>query len=43
MLDRKKKRKKVRDKGGPSAFEARHHGLRLDQIRFCVSEDLIEV
>ena len=36
----KKKRKKVRDRGGQPASEARHHGLRWDQIRWCVSEDL---
>ena len=29
-----KKRKKVRNKGGLSASEARHHGLRWDQISF---------
>ena len=34
MLGRKKK-EEIRDK--------KHHGLRWDQIRFCVSEDLIEV
>ena len=39
----KKKRKKVRDEGGQSASEARHHGLRWDQNRFCVSEDLVEL
>ena len=37
----KKKRKKVRDKGGRSASEARHHGLRWDQIGLCLSEDLV--
>ena len=36
----KKKRKKVRERGGEPASEARHHGLRWDHIRWGVSEDL---
>ena len=37
---KKEERKKVRDRGGEPASEARHHGLKWDQLRFCVSEDL---
>ena len=39
----KKKRKKVRAEVGQSVSAARHHGLRWDQIRFCVGEDLVGV
>ena len=37
----KKKRMEVRNEGSLSVSEARHHGLKWDQIRFCVSEDLV--
>ena len=43
MLERKRRGRKFLEKGGQPASEAGHHGLRWDQIRFCVSEDLIEV
>ena len=35
------KKMEVRNEGSLSTSEARHHGLKWDQIWFCVSEDLV--